>query len=906
MGTIFRFFEQVYFSNSDKDDGRTDFCGGNSPLDTKQRIDYLKYYIKGMKEIYNYDLTRPVVTDEDVRKVLLSLKPKPLPTVRSEIILKDWLIKCVKYIEEESRFCSKWQAAKNTMISYRRDGGIVVRANTIDSNREWHKCFWNTSGLSGGKTYKICFNYKILATPQPTADSFFYLSIKEFRPSLREYAYIKWSGKEGNMGKKEVIFTLNPNSRYKILFGIRFKASIEIKNIKITKLKEAPVFQSWHTRKYDDSKWDPVSIPKLFQGGDALLMRKTVRINSFQKAFLKIVSLIENAQIWINGFLICQHWGREPFEIDLSDKLIPCTDNLIAIKIDKREPSFGIGGNISLVLTSNIFINNVLVNTINLNEKKARVLLEIDIKNEQNNSFNGVLEIKLYPWFPEENKRVVINKNYKVQIEPKSSLKLKKFISVLEPYPWSPEKPCLYLAKATLKDRFHKEIDDYVTSFGLRKISLLKKAIYINNRKVFLKGASEMAVWAPINKVYLQAEVPSDENIIRDILLIKKMNGNLLRWHPGIASGIDGYVTRGFPTNYERIVELADQLGIYLMTGVGFWLWQSDHTRDGEYKHWFDKHVSPSIEVFKNSPSIIIWEGGNENCQHGSSKELVEFCDYVSHKITSVDNTRLIVPSSGWSHKLSLAEIKKIIRGHPKRFCLSTHFYPGWYSEWSEIWSEDTKQWLPMQQLDIPFLLGEYGAEAMPCWDLYPNEPWNKIWKHWDGSSLSILDKLRIGRPLQLKEWIISQAYQALVLQNIVSRVRLSKGSGAIVCTLADSQRDDGSYHKGICDLYRRPKLGFYTLKMCYQDIFIQSTNGDIVFGPNDKLYPNIVNEGKERSIKLGIVIKDIHGIVVHRETRQLRLKKGSLAKVKAISPKFPKTGIYWIYYKVEEIFKNG
>ncbi len=899
--------EQIYFSGLDKDNGRSGF----SILNPAQRIAFLNHYRKGVKRIFKANLKRPVVTQKEVEKVRNSIKPKPLPQIRREVPLRVWRWKYCRYVETKSVFdlngsenLSFFQMDEDHCRLF-KGKKTVIKIDTTGSEREWHQALEWTGSLPEG-IYKIVLEYRILDNPQPPPDSFFYISVKEIRPSYRECGYLKWSGRKDARGRKKVVFTVTAGSVTKISFGVRFYASVEISGLKITELKEPKTVQGWQFPDYQDSHWKRLSLPKMFQKKDGILLRTSVRVGPYQRAYLKAVNTIENVQLWLNGLPLGSHWGREPFEIDLGKRLVPGSDNILCLKIDGREPSFGIAGEITLVLTGRVFIENLAVNTLCFQKSRAKVLVECQIKNELKEAFPGSLEIKIYRWFPKESRKPVAVKSLKLQILESTSKKIRKTITIPKPEPWMPEDPHLYLLRTVIRDRKGVALDDTATTFGLRKIEVLGREIYLNGKRVFLKGASDMAVWPPLEKVYLNAEAPPDECLIKDILLIKRMNGNLLRWHPGIATGFTNYVTRGFPTNYTRIAEIADYLGMFLMTGVGFWVWQSDHTQDGEYNHWFDRHVSPSIALFRNHPSIIIWEGGNENRQHMASRELVEFCDYASRKILSADKTRLVVPSSGWSHKLKKGGIQKIVQnnGGYVGFCLSNHNYPGWFSPWEEIWAKNSQRWYPLEEMDMPFLLGEFGAEAMPCWELYPDEPWYKIWRHWDGSSLSKLERTTVGRCLLFQEWEVSQAYQALVLQHLVSRVRLSKGSGTVVCTLADSQRDDGTYHKGVCDLYRIPKLGFYALKMCYQDLFVEGTAGDIVFGSKDRINPVVINNGPTRSIQLEIIIEDGRKKVIQRELKRLKLKRDSITRLDPVDPQFPKPGFYTIYYLVRDAGK--
>ena len=85
-GSISRSFELRYVSEDKKADGETGFKGGDATFDTDDRIEYLKNYAEYAKKYFNDPaLDKKVVSLEQARKRLASIKPQPVPSVRKRL-----------------------------------------------------------------------------------------------------------------------------------------------------------------------------------------------------------------------------------------------------------------------------------------------------------------------------------------------------------------------------------------------------------------------------------------------------------------------------------------------------------------------------------------------------------------------------------------------------------------------------------------------------------------------------------------------------------------------------------------------------------------------------------------------------------------------------------------------------
>ena len=156
---------------------------------------------------------------------------------------------------------------------------------------------------------------------------------------------------------------------------------------------------------------------------------------------------------------------------------------------------------------------------------------------------------------------------------------------------WSPDKPFLYIAKASLKT--DKGISDELSKqFGMRDFTRKGKFFYLNGEKIILRGTN----------VTLQRffEDPDCSNLVWDKewvkkLLVdypKKLNWNMMRICVGIAP--------------DFWYDIADEYGLMFQNE---WLYWQNHGWDDQIR----KEYTDWVWTDGNHPSIAIWDAINEN-----------------------------------------------------------------------------------------------------------------------------------------------------------------------------------------------------------------------------------------------------------------------------------------------------
>ncbi|HZJ89953.1 MAG TPA: glycoside hydrolase family 2 TIM barrel-domain containing protein [Bacilli bacterium] len=210
---------------------------------------------------------------------------------------------------------------------------------------------------------------------------------------------------------------------------------------------------------------------------------------------------------------------------------------------------------------------------------------------------------------------------------------------------WSPETPFLYDVEFTFNEDIVKSY------FAFRKISkaLDKNGIMrfcLNDEPVFQSGILDQGYYSD---GLLTA--PSDQALIDDIMLVKKMGFNMIRKHIKMESLRFYYhCDRLGMLVWQDMINLVPP-ALYNVNGAKA-MFFGRHHRDIKTKRYgvknaaqrkiFERGLDELINVLKFFPSIVTWVPFNEGWGQFNAKSAVK-------RIKELDNTRLIDHASGWS-----------------------------------------------------------------------------------------------------------------------------------------------------------------------------------------------------------------------------------------------------------------
>ena len=177
---------------------------------------------------------------------------------------------------------------------------------------------------------------------------------------------------------------------------------------------------------------------------------------------------------------------------------------------------------------------------------------------------------------------------------------------------WSPDKPFLYKASATVKNESGTS-DEFSKQFGMRDFTKKGKFFYLNGEKIILRGTN----------ITLQRffEDPDCGNLVWDkewvkklmVEYPKKLNWNMMRICVGIAP--------------DFWYDMADENGLLFQNE---WLYWQNHGWDNQIR----KEYTDWVWTDGNHPSIAIWDAINENTDNFIGNTLIP-------ELKKLDNTRI-------------------------------------------------------------------------------------------------------------------------------------------------------------------------------------------------------------------------------------------------------------------------
>ena len=409
---------------------------------------------------------------------------------------------------------------------------------------------------------------------------------------------------------------------------------------------------------FDDSSWLTVSCPHTYNDIDTFdgwspkrhrgeidqwagktWYRKHFKLDDSQhdkKIFVEFEGVRQIAEVYINGHYLGMHkTGFTPFGFDLTEHVkFGGADNVLAVRCDNtfndiinyaeggqyglpwNSPHWhpahgGIYRNVYLHVTDKLHVTLPLYSFLetegpyiyasSISSDSARVTVEAEVINEYSTSKDVVFNADIIDL---DGNTVMTGKaSYELTANQKY-----KFVitgTIAAPQRWEPAYPYLYVARMTLRTD-GKVVDIHETSFGIRSPEwTIDKGFWINDRYVKLKGWGQKPTneWAGLGSAFPEWMHDHTMKMMADA------GANFIRWGHCAAS----------PGN----IAMADKYGLVtLQPGV-------DGEGDCQGEDWSVRAqaLRDVIIYFRNNPSILIWEGGNQSISLEHVKELKAYID---------------------------------------------------------------------------------------------------------------------------------------------------------------------------------------------------------------------------------------------------------------------------------------
>ncbi len=169
-------------------------------------------------------------------------------------------------------------------------------------------------------------------------------------------------------------------------------------------------------------------------------------------------------------------------------------------------------------------------------------------------------------------------------------------INVAKPMLWSAETPWLYRLVVTQRPADSYAGTDemaFSTPVGIRDVKIEGSQLYVNGRRVLLKGVNRH------DSSPLHGRAVTTDEMLRDVELMKRNNVNTVR-------------TSHYPNN-EKMYAMYDKYGLYVIDEADL----EDHANQSisDNPSWipaFNDRIERMVSRDRNHPSVIIWSLGNE------------------------------------------------------------------------------------------------------------------------------------------------------------------------------------------------------------------------------------------------------------------------------------------------------
>ncbi|NLO02151.1 MAG: glycosyl hydrolase family 2 [Bacteroidales bacterium] len=932
---VFSTFELRYFSSDPKANGETDFKGETEWLDTEGRVAFLKDYANYASLFFgNPDLDKKIVSDDEINQLIRKIKPQPATNIRRTILLNGWKSYGYRHGQDQQRqqALKKWGNLTGVHIA---NGKLELDQTTIEKKFEpitWRfklkgkiKLFPGSKGtlkLTGNGKTAVLMDFSSQQLKQEETEFIIEgdLTKKRFNSyidgklihdftlmadtSVTSISAFSVSSTGKCFLDDLFLFSHTPreNANYPYISSVLLDENFEVK----------PAADGWQSFDFDDSHWKEADLPAVHGGlrekEEFFYLRKKIFVDDFEQAFLQMETLDPGGEVWVNNQVVAVVNNRHPQEIEITKFLKKGQENIIAVKVNPYKLSFPMGhtptdhhigwflGRTKLLLTSKCRIKEMKVFTQKLG-KEAFQSHNVTFQYPGRHFFEGSVEINYYPWFPEEGELVAsFTRNVKIRPSIEDEFQFK--FSVPAPQPWSPGSPRLYKVEVILKDKEGKAVDDYIITTGIRTVTQANGHLYINGKPEMLNGAQIMGLRTPIETIAKHNRCAPPETVAEEMLMIKKMDANLLRVHvhaeKDTADGI----------NDPRYAEFADQMGIYLIWSTAAFI------REGEGWNIDFEGYPKFMKQVINHPSIVIWEASNHpnRFKLHDIDETHEFVKRVYQKLSETDQSRLISPTSFWQHTHyanydgsldyqgnSITPVSEYMAELNTRG--SQDAYTGYGAEWSKL-RNAPNDWAAscLAANDKAYFNFEHAESiGQPNWELSKGKPWYLVHSYeWD------YDKGSIGRRLTSDEWRESQAWQAFSAWESMKKQMLLGYDGFSWCTIRGGA-NMGTYQKPLIDNLRHPKLAWYTNKMVFQKTWAASNNVDVVYGPDDVISPVIHHIGDSKRVDLTAKLQTLQGETLEIKLfKNIELEEGrGILQLEGFRFEEMRDGIYAIKYEL-------
>ncbi|TDB58233.1 glycoside hydrolase family 2 protein [Arundinibacter roseus] len=408
---------------------------------------------------------------------------------------------------------------------------------------------------------------------------------------------------------------------------------------------EMGVRGGWFSSKVPTSRFDKVTVPHCFSVDPryqfftgTVWYRKNFswKPQPNERVILHFDAAYYQTDVWLNEQKVGEHeGGYTPFHFDITD-LLKSGENLLSVSVnnntwkpgsipgakDNDQPNDpfmgwmnygGLNRPVYLTVEPDVYIENLKVEpTPDLANGTARLLLKVRVRNATNQV------VSLTPAYTVSFKGSPISLKWK-ENKPKISagqtgiLEAETTLTTAQVKLWNLDQPNLYQVQVAVGK------DTIRSRFGIRKVEVKNAQLLLNGQPMRLAGGNRVVDYPGLGAL------EPDWLIEKDFRLMKEAGMEFQR------------LTHYTPS--ERFYDLADSLGMLIITEAGNWQLTPRQMDADSLRTKFKQQFTEMMERDWNHPSVIAYSVGNEYLSEQPAgqrwtKDMIEWA-------RTKDNTRL-------------------------------------------------------------------------------------------------------------------------------------------------------------------------------------------------------------------------------------------------------------------------
>lgn len=364
------------------------------------------------------------------------------------------------------------------------------------------------------------------------------------------------------------------------------------------------------------------------------------------RIYLHIDGAMSYSMVWLNGNLVGGWpYGYSSYRLDLTPYLAKNGKNQLAIRVDNPPkssrwyPGGGIYRNVWLEKTAQIHVSHwgTQIITPSVSADRATISIATTLVNHFSESSEVTLKQSIHELTGQDlpgDSPVKELPEQKVKLSAGQQHKTTASTILDKPKLWGPapqQTPNRY-ALVTSVIYKGKEIDQYITPFGIRKLTFDPDVgVLVNDQHIPLKGVNQHHDLGALGAAFnLRAAR-------RQLELLQEMGVNAIR------------MAHNPPA--PELLTLTDKMGI-LVLNESFDSWYKKKTPlDFHliFADWHEQDLRALVRRDKNHPSVIMWYIGNEVGEQYTGQSGADIALTLKAIVKDEDPTRPVTSSMNWA-----------------------------------------------------------------------------------------------------------------------------------------------------------------------------------------------------------------------------------------------------------------